>query len=188
MDNQKIICRRKRFTTMKNLFLFLLVSALTLSSAAQNPWELGAEYMRPMGRGYKSNIVGLRYENYNNKTSFSVGITYHFSPRDAYGGFKGYGMYAGFRQGFGHLNSDSNPFIGLRVLFAFENFEGKTNLGSLMFTPIGEAGYHFVFGDHFFTTPSIGYGYQIKVTKEHNTRDQDEGGRIIPGLAAGYRF
>jgi hypothetical protein len=77
---------------------------------------------------------------------------------------------------------------GLRLLFAFENFEGKTNLGSLMFTPIGEAGYHFVFGDHIFTTPSIAYGYQIKVTKEHNTRDQDEGGRIIPGLAAGYRF
>ncbi|HET6767281.1 MAG TPA: hypothetical protein VFH08_07780 [Chitinophagaceae bacterium] len=173
---------------MKNLVLSALVSALCLAASAQNPWELGAEYMKPIGKGYKSNIVGPRYENFNNKTSFSVGITYHFSPKDAYGGFKGYGMYAGFRQGFGHLNSDSNPFIGLRVLFAFENFEGKTNLGSLMFTPIGEAGYHFVFGDHIFTTPSIGYGYQLKVTKEHNTRDQDEGGRIIPGLSAGYRF
>jgi hypothetical protein len=31
-----------------------------------------------------------------------------------------------------------------------------------MFTPIGEAGYHFLFGDHFFTTPSIGYGYPNK--------------------------
>ena len=105
MDNQKIICRRKRFTTMKNLLLFLLISALSLTSAGQNPWELGAEYMRPMGRGYKSNIVGLRYENFNNKTSFSIGITYHFSPRDAYGGFKGYGMYAGFRNSFGDNTS-----------------------------------------------------------------------------------
>ncbi|HEX3168498.1 MAG TPA: hypothetical protein VHQ93_19655 [Chitinophagaceae bacterium] len=173
---------------MKNLFLFLLGSTLALTSAAQNPWELGGEYMMPIGKGYKSNIAGLRYENFNDKTSFSVGITYHFSPRDAYGGFKGYGLYAGFRNSFGNNTSGSNPFIGLRVLFAFENFEGKTNLGSLMFTPIGEAGYHFLFGDHFFTTPSIAYGYQIKVTKEHNTRDQDEGGRIIPGLAAGYRF
>ena len=90
-----------------------------------------------------------------------------------------------FRNSFGNNTSGSDPFIGLRVLFAFENFEGKTNLGSLMFTPIGEAGCHFVFGDHFFTTPSIGYGYQIKVTKEHNTRDQDEGGRIIPGSFGG---
>jgi hypothetical protein len=144
--------------------------------------------MMPIGKGYKSNIAGLRYENFNNKTSFSIGITYHFSARGSYGGFKGYGMWAGFRNSFGNNTNGSNPFIGLRVLFAFENYEGKTNLGSLMFTPIAEAGYHFLFGDHFFTTPSIAYGYQIKVTKENNTRDQDEGGRIIPGLAAGYRF
>jgi hypothetical protein len=173
---------------MKNLLLFVLFFALTLISKAQNPWELGGEYMMPIGKGYKSNIAGLRYENFNSKTSFSLGITYHFSARDSYGGFKGYGLYAGFRNSFGNNTSGSNPFIGLRVLFAFENYEGKTNLGSLMFTPIGEAGYHFLFGDHFFTTPSIGCGYQIKVTKEYNTRDQDVGGRIIPGLATGYRF
>ena len=83
---------------MKNLLLIFLTSVLTLTAAAQKPWELGAEYMKPIGKGYKSNIVGVRYENFNNKTSFSIGITYHFSPRDAYGGFKGYGMYAGFRR------------------------------------------------------------------------------------------
>ncbi|TMI98150.1 MAG: hypothetical protein E6H08_00710 [Bacteroidetes bacterium] len=173
---------------MKNLFLFPLIFTLTLTSAAQHPWELGPEYMMPIGKGYKSNIAGLRYENFNSKTSFSLGITYHFSARDSYGGFKGYGMWAGFRNSFGDNISGSDAFVGLRVLFAFENYEGKTNLGSLMFTPMGEVGWHFLFGDHFFTTPSVGYGYQIKVTKEHNTRDQDEGGRIIPGLAAGYRF
>jgi hypothetical protein len=144
--------------------------------------------MHPIGKGYKSNIVALRYEHFSNKTSFSVGFTYHFSGREAYSGFKGYGMFAGFRNSFGDNTSGSDPFIGLRVIFAFENFEGKTNLGSLMFTPIGEAGYHFVFGEHFFTTPSIAYGYQIKITKEYNSRDDDVGGRIIPGLAAGYRF
>ena len=174
---------------MKNLFLLLLISAITLTSSAQNPWELGGEYMRPMGKGYKSNIIGLRYDHFNYKTSFSIGITYHFSPRDAYGGFKGFGINAGIRTSLGNtIDTVSFPFIGLRVLFAFENYEGKTNLGSLMFTPIAEAGYHFLFGDHFFTTPSIAYGYQIKVTKEYNTRDQDVGGRVIPGLAAGYRF
>jgi hypothetical protein len=170
--------------------LILLTSTLTLAfiSPAQNPWELGAEYSKPIGKGYKSNITALRYENFGNKVGFSVGLTYHFSPRDAYGGFKGYGMFIGIRNYFGNNASGSAPFIGLRVLFAFENFEGKTSLGSLMFTPGAEAGYHFVFGKHIFTTPSIGYGYQIKITKEHNSRDDDVGGRIIPGLSAGYRF
>jgi hypothetical protein len=173
---------------MKRFILLTCTTVLSLVIFAQDPWEFGLDFMRPMGKGYKSNIVGAHYEKFNNKTSFSVGITYHFAPRDAYGGFKGYGMWAGFRNSFGSNTSGSSPFIGARVLFAFENFDGKTSLGSLMFTPIGEAGYHFVFGKHIFTTPSIGYGYQIKITKENNTRDQDEGGRIIPGLSAGYRF
>ncbi len=173
---------------MKNLLILTFTLVLASTSYSQNPWELGVDYMKPIGKGYKSNIAGAHYESYNNKTSFSIGITYHFAPRDAYGGFKGYGLWAGFRNSFGNNVKGSNPFIGLRLLFAFENFDGKTSLGSLMFTPIGEAGYHFVFGKHIFTTPSIGYVYQIKVTKEHNTRDQDVGGRIIPGLSAGYRF
>ena len=173
---------------MKSLILLTSTLTLTLCLSAQNPWELGAEYSKPIGKGYKSNIAALRYENFNNKIGFSVGLTYHFSPRDAYGGFKGYGLFAGFRNYFGNNARGSSPFIGLRVLFAFENFEGKTNLGSLMFTPSAEAGYHFVFGKHIFTTPTIGYGYQIKITKEYNSRDDDVGGRIIPGLSAGYRF
>jgi len=173
---------------MKNLLLLLLLSILALTSTAQNPWELGGEFSRPMGKGYKSNIAAFRYEHFSNKIGFSVGLTYHFSPRDAYGGFKGYGMFAGFRNYFGNNVNGSNPFLGVKILFAFENFEGKTNLGSLMFTPSAEAGYHFVFGKHIFSTPSIGYGYQLKITKEHNSRDDDEGGRIIPALSAGYRF
>jgi hypothetical protein len=173
---------------MKNLFLLTSFLILTLTSSAQNPWELSAEYNKPIGKGYKSNIAALRYENFSNKIGFSVGLTYHFSPRDAYGGFKGYGIFAGIRNYFGNNAKGNHPFIGARVLFAFENFEGKTSLGSLMFTPSAEAGYHFVFGKHIFATPSIGYGYQIKVTKEYNSRNDDVGGRIIPGLAAGYRF
>lgn len=144
--------------------------------------------MKPIGKGYKGNIAGLRYENFPDKSSFSIGFTYHFSAKDAYGGSRGVGMYAGFRYSLGNNISGSNPFIGLRTLFSFENFEGKTSLNSLFFTPIAEAGYHFVFGDNFFSTPSVGYGYSIKVTKEYNSRDDDEGGRIIPALSAGFRF
>lgn len=173
---------------MKSLILVSIISILTLTISAQNPWELGAEYSKPIGKGYKGNIAGLRYEDFSNKVGFSIGITYHFSGNDAYGGFKGYGIFAGIRNYFGNNAKGNSPFIGARVLFAFENFEGKTNLGSLMFTPSAEAGYQFVFGKHLFTTPTIGYGYQIKITKEHNSRDDDVGGRIIPGLSAGYRF
>jgi len=168
------------------LIPILMLSSVTIQCRAQNPWELGGEYMRPIGKGYKSNIAGLRYENFNDKNSFSVGLTYHFAAQDAYGGFKGFGMYAGYRYSFG--NNSSSPFIGLRTMFSFENFEGKTNLNSLMFTPVGEIGYHFVLGDSFFTTPSVGYGYTLKVTKEYNTRQDDEGGRIMPAIAAGFRF
>jgi hypothetical protein len=173
---------------MKSLILLIPILTLALTSSGQNPWELGLDYSKPIGKGYKSNIAGVHYENFSKKIGFSVGITYHFSPRDAYGGFKGYGLFAGFRNYFGNNAKGSAPFIGAKLLFAFENFEGKTNLGSLMFTPSAEAGYHFVFGTHIFTTPSIGYGYQIKITKEHNSRDDDVGGRIIPGLSVGYRF
>jgi hypothetical protein len=171
---------------MKCFILLLLSSILTLTSFSQ--WELGADYSKPIGKGYKSNIAGLHYENFNNKIGFSVGLTYHFAPRDAYGGFKGYGLFAGLRNYFGNNVKGNAAFVGLRLLFALENFEGKTSLGSLMFTPSAEAGYHFVFGKHIFTTPSIGYGYQIKITKEYNSRNDDVGGRIIPGLSAGYRF
>jgi hypothetical protein len=173
---------------MKHLILFSSFLFFAIITNAQNPWELGGEYMKPIGKGYKSNIGGLRYEKFNNKTSFSIGLTYHFAPKDAYGGFRGYGLWAGFRNSFGNNTTGSNPFIGARLMLALENFDGKTSLGSLMVTPMAEAGYHFVFGKHIFTTPSIGWGYQKKLTKEFNSRNDDEGGRIIPGLAAGYRF
>ncbi len=173
---------------MKNLVILTLVLIVTCRSQAQNPSELGGEYSRPMGKGYKSNIGALRYENFNKKIGFSLGITYHFAPRDAYGGFRGYGIFAGIRNYFGNNEKGNLPFIGARLLLAFENFDGKTNLGSLMFTPSAEAGYHFVFGKHIFTTPTIGYGYQLKITKEYNSRNDDVGGRLIPGLSAGYRF
>lgn len=173
---------------MKAFILFILIITLSLQSSSQNPWELGMDYMMPIGKGYKSNIIGPRYENYNNKTSFNIGLTYHFSSNDVYGGFKGFGIYGGLRYSLGNNSTGSNPFIGARLLFSFENFEGKTNLNSLFFTPLAEAGYHFIFGKHFFTSPAIGYGYSLKITKEYNSREDDEGGRVIPAVSAGFRF
>lgn len=172
----------------KHILLALTSISIFFVSHAQNPWELGGEYMRFIGKGYKNNVAGARFETFRNKTGFSVGLTYHFSAKDVYGGSKGFGMYAGFRNYFGENVNGSNPFIGLRALFSFENFEGKTNLNSLFFTPMIEGGYHFIFGDNFFTAPAVAWGYTIKVTKEYNSRDDDEGGRVIPSLSAGMRF
>src|ERR1043165_7372753 len=88
--------------------------------------------MRSIGKGFNGNIASFRYESYKNKNSFSLGITYHFSSKQSYSVSKGFGIYAGYRLGFGTNPNGSNPFVGLRMLFSLENFEGKTNLNSLI--------------------------------------------------------
>src|ERR1051325_716092 len=114
---------------MRKLPLFLIFYLLsTLTTHSQNHRELGAEYMRSIGKGFNGNIASFRYESYKNKNSFSLGITYHFSSKQSYSVSKGFGIYAGYRLGFGTNPNGSNPFVGLRMLFSLENFEGKTNL------------------------------------------------------------
>src|SRR5258705_8115492 len=110
------------------LILYLLTA---LNSHSQKSRELGAEYMRSFGKGFNGSIAGFRYESYKNKSSFSIGITYHFSSKKSYSVSNGFGIYAGYRLGFGTTLTGSNPFAGVRVLFSLENFEGKTNLNSL---------------------------------------------------------
>lgn len=173
----------------KKLLPVLLISVFTISARAQKPWELGAEYMRSIGKGSNSAIVGARYETFPSKSSWSVGVTYALSSKKSYSSYKGFGMYIGYRYAFAISSSGKgNAFAGLRLHGAFENFEGKTNLGSLMFTPMAELGYQMIFNTHYFTSPSIGYGYKKKITKEHNSMDEDEGGRFLPSISAGYRF
>lgn len=174
---------------MHKLIPFILFcSVTTIAAYSQNPRELGAEYMRPIGKGFNGNMTGPRFETFSNSNSFTIGLTYHFSSKNSYSFSKGFGMYAGYRYSFGSNTKGNNPFAGLRVLFSFENFEGKTHLNSLMMTPVAEAGYHFIFAKRIFTSPFIAGGYTIKITKEHNSLDEDVGGRFIPGIAAGYRF
>ncbi len=155
---------------------------------AQNPAEIGGEYMRSMGQGYTNNIAAGRYETFRSKNSYSFGITYHFSSKKSYSVSKGFGIYAGYRYSFSSNINGNSPFAGARVMFSFENFEGKTSLNSLMATPVAELGYHFVFGERIFAAPAFGFGYTIKITKEYNSLDEDEGKRYIPSIAAGYRF
>ena len=174
---------------MQKIISFLIIcSVITISAHAQQRREIGAEFQRSFGKGYSGNMAGPRYESYKNKNSFNIGLTYHFPTKKSYSVSKGFGIYAGYRLGFGSITSKGNPFAGLRMLFSFQNFEGKTSLNSLMITPIAEAGYHYGITSKIFATGSVGYGYTIKKSKDYNSLDEDTGGRIIPALAAGYRF
>jgi hypothetical protein len=171
--------------------LKLLILALffaSFSSHAQKPFELGGEYLMPMGKGFRNTIAGARGESFNNKNSFSIGLTYHFSSAKSYSTSKGFGIYAGYRYSFSNDVNGNSPFLGARVLIHMENFDGKTNLNSFFITPFAEAGYHFMFAKSFYAAPSVGYGYSIKLTKEYNSLDEDVGKRFIPSLSAGYRF
>jgi len=165
------------------VFLFSM-----LNSLAQNPWELGAEYQRSMGKGFYDHMAGARYEMFKNKNSFSVGVLYQFSSAKSYSTSRGFALYTGYRYAFGSNIKGNNPFAGARVRFSFRNFDGKSILNSLFITASAEAGYHFIFAKHFYGAPMLGYGYTFKISKDYNSLDEDIGGRFLPGISAGYRF
>lgn len=157
-------------------------------SRAQNPYELGAEYLRSSGKGYSTSRLALRGESFPGKGSYSAGITWLFASGKSYSVSRGFGLYLGYRYAFGNNPKGSNPFAGARILFSLENFEGKTSRNSLLITPMAEAGYHLMIGRRIFAAPAIGYGLTFKFSKDYNSLDEDVGGRLIPSVSAGYRF
>lgn len=172
----------------QRIFLFVCCCMITLSSYSQKPWELGTEYMKLIGKGYRGNMAGARYESYNNKNSWSIGITYNFSSKETYSQFKGFGIYAGYRHAFSIAANGSGAFAGLRACFAFQNYEGKTRANDLAITPMAEAGYHLKIWKGIFGSPALGYGYTIKLSHDYNSLQEDAGGRFLPALALSYRF
>jgi hypothetical protein len=171
----------KLIPTLICLFTF------TNISFSQNTKELGGEWQYALGKGAKDNMAGARYEGFKNKSSWSIGFTYNFSSKKSYSEYKGIGFYAGYRYGFSP-KKNGNAFAGFRAAFSFDNFAGKEKANGISITPTVETGYHFIFAKHIFTTPSVGYGYSIKLTKENNSLQEDEGSRFIPSIALGYRF
>lgn len=172
----------------KHLILLLAATVVTSVCRAQNPFELGAEYLRFIGKGYNTSKVAVRGESFSNKNSFSAGITYQLASAKAYSVSSGFGFYAGYRHAFGTNTNGNNIFAGARLLFSLEDFEGKTRQKSLLITPIAEAGYHFIFAKCIYAAPSLGFGYTIEFSKGYNSLDEDVGKRFIPSLSAGYRF
>lgn len=173
----------------KQLLFIFAVTLVALSCHAQRPFEVGAEYIRAIGKGYNTAKVAARGESFNtNKNSYSAGITYQLSSNKAYSVSKGFGLYVGYRYSFSNKVIGNSLFAGARVLFSLENFEGQTNRNSLFITPWAEAGYHLLFIKRIYAAPSIGYGYTFKFSKDYNSLNEDDGGRILPSLSAGYRF
>lgn len=180
---------------MKYSTLWLLACCCLLGTGrmqAQKPFELGGEYIRASGQGYATNKAAVRYESYGdsytNRNSFSIGITKAFASGKSYSVSRGFGLYGGYRRAFGKNLKGNNPFAGFRLLFSFENFEGKTSRNSLLITPWAEAGYHLTFLKRVFAAPSLGYGYTFKFSKDYNSLNEDVGKRFIPSVSAGYRF
>lgn len=170
----------------KFFLLFLAILTVTLNCYAQKPFELGAEYLRPIGKGYNSAKAAVRGESFNNKGSYSAGITYQLASKKAYSVSKGFGLYFGFRYAFSNKLNGNSPFAGARILFSLENFEGQTSRNSLFITPWAEVGYHLRFAKRFFAAPAIGYGYTKKMSKDYHSLNEDDGGRFIPSVSAGY--
>jgi hypothetical protein len=172
----------------KQILLISLYCIISLFAYSQKPWELGAEYQRSFGQGYQKNMIGGRYETYSVKHSWTIGVTYNLSSKKTYSQYRGFGIYGGYRYGFGNASKKGNAFAGTRVNFSFENFEGKAKVNGLSITPTAELGYHLIFAKRLFTSPCIGAGYTLKMNHINNSLQEDEGLRFIPGISAGYRF
>jgi hypothetical protein len=171
---------------------FIFLAAVLFFSAntgfSQKPFEIGAEYIRSLGQGYNHAKAAIRGESFSSKSSYNAGLTYQLSSKKAYSVSHGFGLYIGYRYSFSNNINGNSPFAGARVLFSLENFEGQTSNNSLFITPWAEAGYHFVFGKRIYTAPSVGYGKTFKISKDYHSLDEDNGGRVMPSLSAGYRF
>ena len=175
----------------KLITILICLFAFSETSFSQNPWELGAEYQHPFGKGVSDNVLGARYEGFKNKSSWSFGITYTLAGKSD-GDKGGFGFYAGYRYGFSpSFNANGNGgngYVGFRASFNFLGYEHGSKKGNdATITPTVELGYQFIIKTHTYFTPGIGYGYSMKLNSETDAPN-DEGSRFIPTVGVGYRF
>ena len=184
-------------------FFMLLISVTTFSQYPYNTgsvttsskiWELGAEYEYNCGHDLAQHDIGVRYDGFQNKNNWNIGISYDFGKTKTKNGYKecGFGLSAGYRYGFSY-GTHGNLFGGVRATFEFDKWkdkDGKEISKETVFVPKIEGGYQYIFGTtgHIYTTPSIGYGYGIKLNATGTEVKADESGRFVPGISMGYRF
>lgn len=188
---------------MKKLFVIsfslLLISLTTFSqyntvTTGSKIWELGAEYQYNSGHNLAQHDIGARYDGFQNKNNWNISISFDFGNTKSKEGYKesGIGLSAGYRYGFSY-GTHGNLFGGIRATFEFDKWkdkDGKEISKETVFVPKIEGGYQYLFGNagHIYTTPSIGYGYGIKLSSTGTEEKADEGSRFISGIALGYRF
>lgn len=158
-----------------------------------NIWDLGGEYQFNYGKNIQEHDLGIRYDGFQMKNNWNIGISVDFGRSSAKSGGEkecGYGLSFGYRYSF-QSNVNGNFFGGVRATFEFDNWKdehGKSISKEAVFVPRIETGYQFIFNTHGFTTPSLGYGYGIKLNSTGNETKGDEGSRLITGISLGYRF
>lgn len=182
-------------------FFLLLVSVKIFSQYNIGPvtttskiWELGAEYQYNCGHNLAQHDLGIRYDGFQYKNNWNIGISIDMGHTKSKDGYKecGIGFSAGYRYGFSYGNH-GNLFAGVRATFEFDKWkdkDGKEISKETVFIPKIEGGYQYLFGTtgHIYTTPSIGYGYGIELGSTGTATKADEGGRFVPGISMGYRF
>ncbi len=176
-------------------FLLMSYAGFSQSSTGSSIWELGGEYQYNFGHNLSQHDLGIRYDGFKGRSNWNIGISYDFgkttNKTDVLKEY-GFGLSVGYRYGF-HYNANSNLFGGVRATFEFDHWKdgsGKATSKETVFVPKIEAGYQRTFGTmgHEYATPSIGYGYGIKLNADGNETKADEGSRFIPGISFGYRF
>jgi hypothetical protein len=153
--------------------------------------EFSAEYVHGFGKNFNENLIGARYEGFNDHSSWGLGINYNFASickGKENTKSKGWGIYADYHYGF-NPGLTGNPFVGLRAAFGF-NKDNKGNSYSV-FTPSLQFGYHYTsqdFNKGGAFTPYGALGYDIKLDGAGKAKDVHEGVVFLPGFTAGYRF
>lgn len=173
--------------------VFACLILLSISASSQNIWELGGEYQYNCGHNLSQHDIGIRYDGFQARNNWNFGISYDFGHTKSNGSKQtGIGISAGYRYGFNY-NPKSNFLTGIRLTFEFDNWkdkDGKSTSKETVFIPKIELGYQHIYGTqgHLYTTPSVGYGYAIKLNAEAEEKKADEGGRFVTGVSLGYRF
>ncbi|HRF16514.1 MAG TPA: hypothetical protein PK977_00050, partial [Chitinophagaceae bacterium] len=86
---------------LRRILIFIIVSNIPLIIHAQSPKELGAEYIRSIGKVYNTTKVAARGERFDARNSYSAGITYQLASGKSYSVSRGFGVYFGYRYAFG---------------------------------------------------------------------------------------
>lgn len=151
--------------------LGLLPQTVTTSAA-------GLEYKFHSG----ANILGARYDAFQNGSSFNVGVAFNFSGKSNAAHESGIGILVGYRYAIQSASS-GNLFAGLRTAIWFNKINSVNS--AVVLQPGLEAGYQFFFSNNY-VAPAVSYDYGLLLSGQE--KSMMENGKIFLGLSAGHKF